>query len=145
MTKEEIQNWKVQSEEDLHVMSQKHEQLIGVILAEEEDVISLHRTHIDDTVELIKQEMMLLHEVDKPGSDVDEYVESLDAILAHKMELIAGLRGRLLSFREHLKEEEFLSKKFYEQRAEVLDVFDLNDDILNKNGEVQLLDDLPNK
>ena len=55
MTKEEIQNWKVQSEEDLHVMSQKHEQLIGVILAEEEDVISLHRQHIDDTVELIKQ------------------------------------------------------------------------------------------
>jgi len=89
--------------------------------------------------------MMLLHEVDKPGSDVDEYVESLDAILAHKMELIAGLRGRLFSFREHLKEEEFLSKKFYEQRAEVLDVFDLNDnDILNKNGEEdQLLSDLP--
>jgi len=145
MTKEEIQNWKVQSEEDLHIMSQKHEQLIGVILAEEEDVISLHRQHIDDTVELIKQEMMLLHEVDKPGSDVDEYVESLDAILAHKMELIAGLRGRLFSFREHLKEEEFLSKKFYEQRAEVLDVFDLNDnDILNKNGEdEELLSDLP--
>ena len=55
MTKEEIEGWKVQSEEDLHVMSQKHEQLIGVILAEEEDVISLHRQHIDDTVELIKQ------------------------------------------------------------------------------------------
>jgi len=55
MTKEEIQNWKVQSEEDLHLMSQKHEQLIGVILAEEEEVISLHRQHIDDTVELIKQ------------------------------------------------------------------------------------------
>ena len=88
--------------------------------------------------------MMLLHEVDKPGSDVDEYVDSLDAILAHKMDLVAGLRNRLLKFREHLKEEELLSKKFYEQRAEVLDVFDLNDnDFLNKNGEVQLLDDLP--
>ena len=87
---------------------------------------------------------MLLHEVDKPGSDVDEYVDSLDAILAHKMDLVAGLRNRLLKFREHLKEEELLSKKFYEQRAEVLDVFDLNDnDFLNKNGEVQLLDDLP--
>ncbi len=32
--------------------------------------------------------MMLLHEVDKPGSDVDEYVESLDSILLHKLELI---------------------------------------------------------
>ncbi len=58
--------------------------------------------------------MMLLHEVDKPGSDVDEYVESLDAILAHKVEIISTLRNRLKTFREHLKEEEILSKKFYE-------------------------------
>lgn len=88
--------------------------------------------------------MMLLHEVDKPGSDVDEYVDSLEAVLAHKMELIAGLRNRMLKFKEHLVEEELLSKKFYEQRAEVLDVFDLDDnDILNKNGEMQLLDDFP--
>lgn len=36
--------------------------------------------------------MMLLHAVDKPGSDVDEYVENLDAILAHKIELIGNLR-----------------------------------------------------
>ena len=36
--------------------------------------------------------MMLLHDVDKPGSDVDEYTENLDAILAHKIELIANLR-----------------------------------------------------
>lgn len=76
-------------------MSMKHEQLIGLILAEEEDVILSHRSHIDDMVELVKQEMMLLHEVDKPGSDVDEYVISLDAIMAHKMEIISMLRKRL--------------------------------------------------
>jgi kinesin family protein 2/24 len=29
-------------------------------------------------VELVKQEMMLLHNVDKPGSDVDEYIKGLD-------------------------------------------------------------------
>jgi len=37
------------------VISQKHEQLIGLILAEEEDVIASHRSHIDDMVELTKQ------------------------------------------------------------------------------------------
>ena len=57
---------------------------------------------------------MLLHEVDKPGSDVDEYVENLDAILLHKLEIITILRSRLVGFKEHLKEEETLSKKFYE-------------------------------
>lgn len=55
MTKEEILGWKATSEEDLHKMSQKHEQLIGQILSEEEEVIGLHRQHIDDMVELIKQ------------------------------------------------------------------------------------------
>ena len=29
-------------------------------------------------VEITKQEMLLLHNVDKQGSDVDEYVEGLD-------------------------------------------------------------------
>jgi len=143
MTKEQIMNWRAQSEDDLHQMSQKHEQLIGVILSEEEEVIGLHRQHIDDMVELIKQEMMLLHEVDKPGSDVDEYVDSLDAILLHKLEIISMLRGRLVNFREHLREEEILSKKFYEQRTEILDVFDLNDSDINRNEDMQLLDNLP--
>ena len=69
-------------------MSEDHEKLIGMILVEEEEIITSHRTHIDDMVDLIKQEMMLLHEVDKPGSDVDEYVSSLDAILRHKVEVI---------------------------------------------------------
>jgi len=87
--------------------------------------------------------MSLLNEVDKPGSDVDEYVDSLDAMLAHKLEIIALLRRRLHTFREHLKIEEILSKKFYEQRAEMVPVFNLDDGLLNKNDEMQLLDNLP--
>jgi kinesin family protein 2/24 len=144
LSKDEITNWKAQNEDDLQLMSQKHEQLISLILAEEEEVIGVHRQHIDDTVELVKQEMMLLHEVDKPGSDVDEYVESLDAILAHKMEIISVMRSRLRGFKDHLKEEELMSKKFYEQRGEMMDVFDLSEDIMNKNDEIQLLENLPN-
>lgn len=91
--------------------------------------------------------MLLLHEVDKPGSDVDEYVDSLDALLTHKMEIISVLKSRLFQFKEHLKEEELLSKKFYEQRSAMLDVFDLNGGGNmgnNDNDEMQLLDDLPN-
>lgn len=58
--------------------------------------------------------MMFLHEVDKPGSDVDDYVTQLDEILAHKVDIISNLRNRLQNFKTHLKEEEVLSKKFYE-------------------------------
>lgn len=64
--------------------------------------------------------MMLLHEVDKPGSDIEEYVSSLDAILLHKMELISVVRQRLLDFYTHLKMEENL-QKLYQTKQAVLD------------------------
>ena len=79
-----------------------------MILEEEEDMINGHRQHIDDVVDLVKQEMMILHDVDKPGSDVEEYISSLDAILLHKMELISVVRSRLLNFYTHIKMEENL-------------------------------------
>jgi kinesin family protein 2/24 len=44
-------------------------------------MITGHRRHIDDVVDLVKQEMTLLNEVDKPGSEVEKYVESLDQLL----------------------------------------------------------------
>lgn len=43
------------NKENLEEMSQKHEQLINIILTDEEEVISMHRKHIDDMVEAIKQ------------------------------------------------------------------------------------------
>jgi len=64
---------------------------------------------------------MLLSEVDKPGSDVEEYVSSLDAILVHKMELISVVRQRLLTFHKHLKTEEGLSKLFQQQNAGMME------------------------
>lgn len=78
---------------------------------------------------------MLLHEVDKPGSDIEEYVSSLDAILFHKMELISVIRQRLLDFYTHLKMEENLQKLYQTKQAimdgdqnlvEQLDDFDNN-------------------
>ena len=50
-----IKNWTPKNEEDLQLMGQKHEELIGQILIEEEDVITSHKSHIDEMVELIKQ------------------------------------------------------------------------------------------
>ena len=41
--------------EDLQEINRRHEELRNVILAEEEEDISLHGQHIDDMVELIKQ------------------------------------------------------------------------------------------
>lgn len=86
--------------------------------------------------------MGLLHEVEKPGSDIDEYVNSFDAILQQKTDLINQIRGRLLRFREYLKEEEVLSLKLNEQKQEMMDIFDLNTDEQFRSDDIQLLDDL---
>ena len=55
-----------------------HEQLIEQILEEEEQLIHTHRGHIDEVVGIVKEEMQILNEVDKPGSDVEVYVKGLD-------------------------------------------------------------------
>lgn len=83
-------------EEDLEILRDKHERLVNKILTEEDELLSTHRKCIDDSVELVKREMALLHTVDKPGSDVDEYIMSLDEILLSKLDMINGLRGKLL-------------------------------------------------
>lgn len=57
---------------------------------------------------------MILHEVDKPGSDIDSYVNSLDNLLDKKLELINSIKPKIQIFKHHLKEEEHLSNQFYD-------------------------------
>lgn len=90
----------------------KHDRLIGTILTEEEELISEHRQHIDSMIELLKEEMVHLNKVDRPGSDVDAYVASLDHILRLKAQYIAKVQKRVNSFKKHLLEEGALSQKF---------------------------------
>ena len=78
--------------EDTDKLCNDHERLIEQILEEEEEVILGHRKHIDDVVDLVKQEMQLLNEVDKPGSEVSEYVSNLDKVLLEKIKLIEEMR-----------------------------------------------------
>jgi len=82
--------------DDTDKLCNEHEKLIEQILEEEEELINGHRKHIDEVVDLVKQEMVLLNEVDKPGSDVEEYVNNLDQMLLNKMEMISAMRNQLL-------------------------------------------------
>jgi len=137
-----LDSFKVRNEADLVMLNQRHQHLINHILSEEEAVISMHRQHIDDMVDCVKQEMNILNEVEKPASDIDEYVNNLDAILMHKIEMITMLRTKLNKFRSDLREEQTLSKKFNDYKNEMMDIFDLNTEQHCKIDEFQLLDDL---
>ena len=87
-----------------------HDDLINVILEEEEAVIAAHRAQIENAMSLVKREMALLAEVDKPGSAIDAYVERLAEVLEHKQKDVETLRDKVRAFQTHLKEEEVLSK-----------------------------------
>ncbi|KAM3143195.1 hypothetical protein pb186bvf_004781 [Paramecium bursaria] len=104
-------------EDDLVKIGERHEQLISQILEAEEELILMHRNSIDSTVEIVKQEMMLLHNIDKPGSDVDEYVRGLEQVLILKGEENNMLLAKLNQFKKSLQEEEQLQKQFYDQKS----------------------------
>ena len=74
--------------ENVEDLCTNHEQLIEQILEEEEQLIHSHRTHIDEVVSIVKEEMTLLNEVDKPGSDVEVYARGLDRVLLKKINII---------------------------------------------------------
>jgi kinesin family protein 2/24 len=105
-------NVEIKDDEDYRQLSSIHEELINNILKEEDVFISQHKTHIDNMVESIKDEMKFLHEVDKPGSDIEEYTTNLDKLLVNEIKKITELRTKLNKFRIMLKDEEILANIF---------------------------------
>ncbi|CAA7388823.1 unnamed protein product [Spirodela intermedia] len=87
------------------------EEDISAILEEEEALIAAHRKEIEDTMEIVREEMKLLAEVDQPGSLIDNYVTQLNFVLSRKAAGLVSLQARLARFQHRLKEQEILSRK----------------------------------
>jgi len=118
------EKWVARNEKDLQEMSDGHEKLINLILAEEEELITAHKEHIDSMVGIIKGEMMILNEVDQPGSDVDEYTTLLKEYLDQQVQCIMGIKDKVEKFTQNLRTEEEVSKKFYRFQSEILGIHD---------------------
>ncbi|KAJ6798846.1 kinesin-like protein KIN-13A [Iris pallida] len=84
---------------------------INAILEEEEALISAHRKEIENTMEIVREEMNLLAEVDQPGSLIDNYVSQLNFVLSRKAAGLVSLQARLARFQHRLKEQEILTRK----------------------------------
>ncbi|KQK07412.1 kinesin-like protein KIN-13A [Brachypodium distachyon] len=84
---------------------------IDAILEEEEALIAAHRKEIENTMEIVREEMNLLAEVDQPGSLIDNYVTQLSFLLSRKAAGLVSLQARLSRFQHRLKEQEILSRK----------------------------------
>ncbi|KAJ4967811.1 hypothetical protein NE237_014512 [Protea cynaroides] len=88
-----------------------HDGDINAILEEEEALIAAHRKEIEDTMEIVREEMKLLAEVDQPGSQIENYVTRLSFVLSRKAANLVSLQARLARFQHRLKEQEILSRK----------------------------------
>ena len=137
-------NYEIKNDEEYQQISNIHGDLINTILKEEDNFITEHKKHIDDMVNSIKNEMNYLHEVDKPGSNIDEYTTNLDKLLSKEIETITNLKSRLNKFRIMLKDESALANLFddeeiilgaddgFDQKS--IESFDLNKDLSEKTG-----------
>uniref|UniRef100_M8BKE2 Kinesin-like protein n=1 Tax=Aegilops tauschii TaxID=37682 RepID=M8BKE2_AEGTA len=78
------------------------------LLQEEEDLVSAHRKQVEETLDIIKEEMNLLDEADQPGNQLDDYVTRLSGILSQKAAGIVDLQDRLAQFQRRLNENSVL-------------------------------------
>jgi len=112
--KSKYKGMEIKSDEDYNKLSQIHEELIDEILKGEDEFIDAHKSHIDNMVEYIKKEMKFIHEVDKPGSDIEEYTNNLDKLLVQEIKTITNLRKKLIKFHIMIKDENALANLFGE-------------------------------
>ncbi|KAE9602163.1 hypothetical protein Lalb_Chr12g0196631 [Lupinus albus] len=68
---------------------------ISAILEEEEALLIAHRKEIEDTMEIVPEELKVLAEVDEPGSLIDNYVTQLSFLLSRKTATLVTLQGRI--------------------------------------------------
>ncbi|KAK6153633.1 hypothetical protein DH2020_013272 [Rehmannia glutinosa] len=57
---------------------------LTALLKEEEDLVHAHRKQVEETMDIVREEMSLLVEADQPGNQLDDYVSRLNSILSQK-------------------------------------------------------------
>lgn len=82
---------------------------LNALLKEEEDLVSAHRRQVEETMDLVREEMNLLMDADEPGNQLDDYIIKLNSVLSRKAAGILQLQTQLAQFQRHLKEYNVLA------------------------------------
>ncbi|KAL0415236.1 UNVERIFIED_CONTAM: Kinesin-like protein KIN-13B [Sesamum latifolium] len=86
---------------------------LSALLKEEEDLVNAHRKQVEETMDIVREEMNLLVEADQPGNQLDDYISRLNSILSQKAAGILQLQNRLAHFQKRLKEHNVLVSSGY--------------------------------
>ena len=95
---------------ELIELKEKYEKKVNEILIEEKNCIENHKSHIDNMVLTMKNEMNLINILEQK-SNVDEYVDKILDIFGEQENKINQMKQKLLGFKRLLKEENELSQK----------------------------------
>ena len=95
--------------DDPDLLAATYSDLCSAILIEEDALVDAHRTAIDASMRVVKEEMTLLKQHDMQHSTVDDYVSRLDELLQRKADELSALRDKVRAFRDHLQAEQQLS------------------------------------
>ena len=115
------------------------------ILNEEKNCLENHKSHIDDMVLTMKNEMNLINIVEQK-SNVDEYVDEILNIFGEQENKINIMKQKLLGFKRLLKEENELSQKISafkdnnsnnNSNTKIENNFDKNDESLKKSIKLE--------
>ncbi|XP_010249745.1 PREDICTED: kinesin-like protein KIN-13B [Nelumbo nucifera] len=77
---------------------------LNALLEEEEDLVGAHRRQVEETLDIVREEMKLLVEAEQPGNQLDDYISRLNTILTQKAAGILQLQTRLANFQRRLNE-----------------------------------------
>ncbi|KAL5729277.1 Kinesin-like protein KIN-13B [Ranunculus cassubicifolius] len=81
---------------------------LNALLQEEDDLVNAHRKQVEETIDIVREEMKLLVEADQPGNQLDDYISRLNTILSQKAAGILQLQNRLAHFQRRLNEHNVL-------------------------------------
>ncbi|KAG9394235.1 Kinesin motor domain [Carpediemonas membranifera] len=92
-------------------LSQTHEDIVDHIYMLEDDIMEAHRQEVDQMMNLVKDEVALLHDIEQSEDvDLDRWVGQLEEILQRKQAAIGVLQGKLVDFKRQLQLEEQMSR-----------------------------------
>ncbi|XP_057536712.1 kinesin-like protein KIN-13B [Amaranthus tricolor] len=93
---------------DFYLNNMNSDDDLNTLLKEEEDLVAAHRGLIEETMELVREEMNLLMEAEQPGNHVDDYISKLNSVLSQKAAGILKLQSQLASFKRRLNDNNVL-------------------------------------
>lgn len=97
-----------------------------------------HEKHINTTIDLVKEEMFLMGEADKVGSDIEKYLYSLESVLERELASIMEVKEKVIKIKKDFNESQRIenllveeSKKYYPRNEPEVCLLDDDDHLFN--------------